>query len=163
MEWFFVEISCVSTCKNPSLLWFLYLSLAISVTECLEVIIICLFTCWKAISFWNSTRASTNYSNCGTPLHLAWKQWMHVLHAQAISTVEDRLPNIMDGQDESQSSGYDFRNSSSGTGVLQDHNKSVLSIGQCDRSFSKERIAFFSMLTAFPKDPSTIAWPSIPS
>lgn len=44
----------------------------------LKVIIIYLFTCWRIISSWNSTRRSLSLFKCRTGvalLHLAWKQW----------------------------------------------------------------------------------------
>lgn len=54
------------------------MSVSVSDDESLKVIIIYLFTCWKVIFFWNSTRSSTSLSKCRTGvalLHLAWKQW----------------------------------------------------------------------------------------
>lgn len=129
VEWIWVEMSFVSTCKGPYPQWLLHLTVCMFVCECLKVIIIGLFTCWRIISSWNSTRASTSCSKCRTgvaPLQLAWKQWTSVLHAHAISITEDRLPNIMDDQHESLASIYDFQDCGGGTGVWQDHTEAVL-------------------------------------
>lgn len=84
----------------------------------------------------------------------------HVLRALAISTAEDRLPNIMDDQHESLASIYDYQNCGGGTGVWQDHTHPVL--------FREDRMSVtddsqdgntnhVSGLTTLPKDPSTVA------
>lgn len=49
-----------------------------------------------------------------------------MLHAHAISTAEDRLPNIMDDQHESLASSIDFQNAGGGSAVRQDHTNTVL-------------------------------------